>query len=631
MIDDQDNDTDGDKREDEDQALRRVALENARVVLATRRRIEEELRRAKTALEEQSRDLELLNRTGTLLGAQLELEALVQAVTDTGTQLTGAGFGAFFYTVKDPDGGVFLLYTLSGAPREAFERLGHPRSTPLFAPTFDGTGGVIRVGNVRNDPRYGQWEPFHGMPPGHLPVCSYLAIPVTLRSGEVVGGLFFGHHEPDMFTERHERLLTGLAGQAGIAIDNARMYEDAKRAAVERTQLLEAERAARAEVERVSLMKDEFLATLSHELRTPLNAILGWADMLLSRAAAGDDRRGLETIARNARVQAQLIEDLLDMNRIISGKVRLDVQRLELAAVIESVLDSVGPSITSKSLRLHKMLDPSAGPVFGDPQRLQQVVWNLLSNSIKFTPRGGQITVMLRRVNSQIEIRVADSGVGIAPQFLPHVFERFRQADASTTRKHGGLGLGLSIVKHLVELHGGSVIAESPGEGRGATFAVRLPIHAIRDDDAAHPTARSAAVREIDFQLTGVRVLVVDDDPDARDLIGSVLAGVDAVPSTAASATEALALIAERPFDVIISDIGMPERDGYQLMRAIRAMPPDRGGRTPAIAVTAFARSEDRTRALLCGYQVHLAKPIEPHELVVTVASLAGKVSGTEG
>jgi signal transduction histidine kinase/CheY-like chemotaxis protein len=616
---------------DEDATLRAVALENARAVLAARQRIEEELRRAKTELEEQRRDLELLNRTGAMLGGNLDLESLVQAITDAGTQLTGAEFGAFFHTIKDPTGGMFALYTLSGAPREAFERLGHPRPTPLFAPTFEGIDGVIRIANVRDDPRYGQWDPYHGMPPGHLPVCSYLAISVMLRSGEVVGGLFFGHPQPNMFTERHERLLTGLAAQAGIAIDNARMYEDAKRAALERAQLLDAERAARAEVERVSVMKDEFLATLSHELRTPLNAILGWADMLLMRITTSAERRGLETIGRNARVQAQLIEDLLDMNRIISGKVRIDVQRLDLCAVIDAALDSVGPSIEGKSLRLRKTLDPSAGPVFGDPQRIQQVMWNLLSNSIKFTPKGGALDILLRRVNSHIEIRVTDTGSGISPEFLPHVFERFRQADSSTTRKHGGLGLGLSIVKHLVELHGGSVAAESAGEGKGATFIVKLPVRAICDEDQTHPTSRTAPVRDHPFPLTGVRALVVDDDPDARELIASVLAGAEAIPSTAGSAAEALALIAERPFDVIISDIGMPERDGYQLMRAIRAMPPECGGRTPAIAMTAFARSEDRTRALLAGYQVHLAKPMEPHELLVTIASLTGRVRGEPG
>ncbi|HEX2688146.1 MAG TPA: ATP-binding protein [Kofleriaceae bacterium] len=610
---------------DETEMLREVAFENARVVLATRQRVEEELRRAKAALEEQSRDLELLNRTGAMLGAELDLEALVQAITDAGTQLSGAEFGAFFYAVQNPVGGMFTLYTLSGAPRGAFERLGHPRATPLLALTFEDKR-VVRIGNVHEDSHYGRWSPHYGMPAGHLPVCSYLAVPVTLRSGEVAGGLLFGHSQPNMFTQRHERLLAGLAAQAGIAIDNARMYEDARRTASDREQLLEAERAARAEVERVSVMKDEFLATLSHELRTPLNAILGWSDMLLSHNLEGKFRRGLEIIARNARIQAQLIEDLLDMNRILSGKLRLDIQRLDLATTIEAVIDSLSPSANAKSLTLHKTLDPSVGPVFGDPQRLQQILGNLLSNSIKFTPHGGTIDVLLKRVTTHVEICVTDSGIGISPDFLPHVFERFRQADSSTTRKHGGLGLGLSIVKHLVELHGGSVVAESPRDRRGARFIVKLPIHAIRDKDEAHPPGRTSAIHELAFQLTGVRVLVVDDEHDARELISSVLASVGAVPSTAVSAVEALALLAEHSFDLIISDIGMPERDGYQLMRAVRAMPPERGGKTPAIAVTAFARSEDRTRALLAGYQVHLAKPIEPHELVVTAGSLTGKV-----
>ena len=591
--------------------------------------LQEDLRRARAELEEQRSDLELLGRTGALLGANLDLESLVQAVTDAGTRITGAEFGAFFYTARDPGSSGFTLYALSGAAREVFERLGHPRTTPLFAPIFEGEARVIRIADVHDDPRYGQWPPHHGMPPGHLPVSSYLAAPVTTRAGEAIGALLLGHHAPGMFSERSERLLLALTSQAGIAIDNARLYEEARRAAVDRAQLLEAERVARAEVERISLMKDQFLATLSHELRTPLNAILGWAELLLGRAGTGDDRRGLETIARNARLQAQLIEDLLDMNRIISGKVRLDVQRLDLASVIDAALDSVGPSAEGRSIRLRKTIDSAAGPVFGDPQRIQQVVWNLLSNSIKFTPKGGRIDVLLRCVNSHIEIRVTDTGIGIAAEFLPHVFERFRQADSSTTRKHGGLGLGLSIVKHLVELHGGSVAAESPGANRGASFIVKLPIRAVRDDDTdAQPTSRPTEVGDAPVQLAGVHVLVVDDDPDSRELIGSVLAGVAAVPVLAGSVTEALDLIGARRFDLIVSDVSMPERDGYQLMRAVRSLPTERGGRTPAIALTALARSEDRTRALLSGFQVHLAKPIEPHELVVTAASLTGKMPG---
>ncbi|MGE0398569.1 MAG: ATP-binding protein [Kofleriaceae bacterium] len=562
--------------------------------------------------------LELFAQTNAILVSTLDVERIVQAVTDAGTKLSGAEFGAFFYTLTNADGEVFTLYTLSGAPREAFSKFPHPRATPLFGPTFRGEG-VIRIGDVKQDPRYGQWAPYRGMPPNHLPVCSYLAVPVRLRSGDVIGGLFFGHKDPDMFTERHERLVIGIASHAAVAIDNAQLYEQAKSAA-------EAERAARAEVERVSLMKDEFLATLSHELRTPLNSILGWSELLMQRTAADADlRRGLETVARNARSQAQLIEDLLDMNRIVSGKIRLDVQKVDLAAVVQAAIDSIRPSAEAKGIRVRETLDPLAGPVFGDPHRLQQITWNLLSNAVKFTPKNGRIDVLLRRVNSHVEISVTDSGVGIAPEFLPHIFERFRQADASTTRRYGGLGLGLSIVKQLVELHGGTVWAESHGTNTGATFFVSLPLRVLREEQGReHPTTGSHAV-PVEISLDGLRVLVVDDEADARDLLARLLADVGAVVITARSADEGIALVRTQLPDVVVSDIGMPEKDGYAMLKAVRALSAEEGGRTPAIALTAFARSEDRTRALLSGYQVHIAKPIEPHELVVTIASLTGR------
>ncbi|MBL0220521.1 MAG: response regulator [Myxococcales bacterium] len=580
----------------------------------------QELHETKEALEEETKVLELLGRTGALLASTLDLQALVQAVTDAGTQLSGAEFGAFFYAVTTPAGELFKLYTLSGAPREAFAHLGNPRMTPLFAPTFH-ERGVIRIGDVRTDPRYGQLAPHHGMPAGHLPVASYLAVPVTSRSGEVIGGLLFGHALPDMFTERSERIIQGIAAQSAIAIDNARLYEESRRAA-------DAERAARSEIERVSLMKDEFLATLSHELRTPLNAVLGWAELLLLKAKDDPElRRGLDTIARNARSQAQMIDDLLDMNQIASGKLRLDVQPLDLASVVEAALEAAAPSIEAKGLRLKKTLDPLAGPVSGDPQRLRQVVWNLLSNAIKFTPNGGRIDVVMQMVNSRAEITVTDSGVGITAEFLPHLFERFRQADASTTRRYGGLGLGLAIVRQLVELHGGSVRAHSEGANTGATFVIELPIRALREDQAhhSHTTVRMPIVQQTDIDLEGLTVLVVDDDADARRLVEMILREVSAEVVTAESADEGLRLMRTLRPDVIVSDIGMPDRDGYQFMRAVRARTASEGGKTPAVALTAFARSEDRTRALLAGYQVHIAKPIEPRELVVTIASLTGR------
>jgi signal transduction histidine kinase/ActR/RegA family two-component response regulator len=471
------------------------------------------------------------------------------------------------------------------------------------------------------------------MPKGHLPVRSYLAVPVRSRSTEVIGGLFFGHSQTGVFTERSERLIVGVAAQAGVAIDNARLFESARQAAEERKILLDSERAARSTAERLSDIKDEFLATLSHELRTPLNAILGWSKLLRTRPRDETDyRKGLETIERNARIQTQLIEDLLDMSRITSGKLRLDVQSVHPASFIEAALETVKPAADAKGVRLEPLLDPAAGPVSGDPGRLQQVIWNLLSNAIKFTPRDGKVQVLLERVNSHIEISIADTGIGIKPEFLPHLFERFRQGDPSTTRQFGGLGIGLSIVKNLVELHGGTVLARSKGEGHGTTVTVHLPLAVVqrrstpRDGQQQPRTPTSVSPPADAAELAGLRVLVVDDQSDARDLIRRVLEDCAATVITAATAEEALELIeAERPH-ILISDIGMPESDGFELLRRVRTLPANRGGRIPAIALTAFARSEDRTRALRAGFVVHVSKPVDPSELVATVASVAGRV-----
>ncbi len=592
-------------------------------------------KRTEEALKDETRVLELLNTTGAAIASKLDLPSLVQTVTDAGTQLSGAKFGAFFYNVTDGNGESLLLYALSGAPRAAFEKFGMPRNTPIFGPTFRGEG-VVRSANIMKDPRYGTMGPHHGMPKGHLQVCSYLAVPVVSRSGEVIGGLFFGHPDENVFTERSERLITGVAAQAAVAIDNARLYEEVKRAADERKELLESERVARSYAERTNAMKDDFLATLSHELRTPLSAILGWAHALRSRRMTEDElRQGLEKIERNARMQAQLIEDLLDMSRIASGKVRLDVQPVQPVFFIEAAVETVRPAADAKGIHLEKLLDPSAGPINGDPQRLQQIVWNLLSNAIKFTPKDGKVQVLLERVDSHVEISVADTGIGIDAQFLPHVFERFRQADASTTRRFGGLGLGLSIVKHLVELHGGTVQVRSGGENRGTTFTVRLPVtalHRIHGDAArVHPRSPgltpTATFKPVD--LAGIKVLVVDDEPDARELIQRVLMDCGAEVHMAASSAEALRLVEKERPDVLVSDIGMPDVDGYELLRRVRALGPGRGGNLPAIALTAFARSEDRTRALRAGFQVHVSKPVEPPELVATVANAAGRWEAT--
>ncbi len=590
-----------------------------------------ERRRAEQALRDETRMLELLNTTGTTLASKLDLAALMQTITDAATQLSGAAFGAFLQNANSAAGDGYALYTLSGASRASFERFGNPRVTTLFAPTFRGDG-VIRCDDVVKDSRYGTLAPHHGIPEGHVEVHSYLAVPVVSRSGDVIGGLFFGHSSCGVFTERTERMIVSVAAQAAVAIDNARLYEAAQRAADERKELLESERAARTAAERMSAMKDEFLATLSHELRTPLSAILGWAHVLRrSHPSAADVDKGLDAIERNARVQTQLIEDLLDMSRITSGKVRLDIQLIEPISFVEAAVETVRPAAEAKGIRIEKLLDPQAGPISGDPSRLQQIVWNLLSNAIKFTPKDGKVQVLLQRVNSHIEIGVADTGVGIKPEFLAHVFERFRQSDASTTRNFGGLGLGLSIVRSLVELHGGTVRADSAGEDRGATFTVCLPLSVMRrsgfDELRLHPKAAPTVSLTFAVDLSDVKVLVVDDDDDARALIERVLEDCRAEVTTADGADEALRVFQQNKPDLLVCDIGMPNVDGYELLRRIRALAGGGGARTPAIALTAFARSEDRTRALRAGFRVHVSKPVEPAELIATVASVVGRAS----
>ncbi|MDQ6624513.1 MAG: PAS domain S-box protein, partial [Verrucomicrobiota bacterium] len=399
-----------------------------------------------------------------------------------------------------------------------------------------------------------------------------------------------------------------------------------KRAEADRERLLASEKEARERAERETRMKDEFLATVSHELRTPLNAVLGWATILRDSPTPDEVAEGVAVIERNARAQAEIIEDLLDMNRIISGKVRLDVQRVDLVPIIEAAIESVKPTAAVREIRLTSVLDPHVGPVSADPGRLQQVLWNLLTNAVKFTPKGGRVHLALGRVNSHLEISVSDTGEGITSEFLPHVFDRFRQADATTTRRHRGLGLGLAIVKNLVELHGGSVSAESAGLNQGATFYVCLPATAATlspDPDRLHP--RTALPRELPGEhpdLSGLEILAVDDEPDARELIHRILSRCGAAVETASSGADALRSITKKKPHVLIMDIGMPEEDGYAVIQKVRQLSPEQGGDVPAIALTAFARLEDRRRAILSGFQMHMSKPVEASELIAIVSSL---------
>jgi CheY-like chemotaxis protein/two-component sensor histidine kinase len=374
-------------------------------------------------------------------------------------------------------------------------------------------------------------------------------------------------------------------------------------------------------------MKDEFLATVSHELRTPLNAILGWVRMLRTDSIRPEKKvHALETIERNASVQSQLIEDLLDVSRIITGKLRLDVTTVDIGSVVESAIEAVRPAATAKGVVLSHVVAADAAPIFGDPDRLQQVVWNLLANGVKFTPRGGDVTVKVLRRDGLVDIIVSDTGQGIAPEFLPHVFERFRQADATTTRTYGGLGLGLAIVRSLVELHGGNAKVDSEGRGRGTTFTVSLPISPVRSSRFERPPPlRLVPTLELGphSELAGTKILVVDDEPDARELLAELLSACRASVLSAGTVAEAMQLLQEKQPDIVVSDIGMPGEDGYDLIRKLRALPANRGGKTPAVALTAYARIEDRTKALIAGYNMHVPKPVEPTELLAVLSSVS--------
>jgi PAS domain S-box-containing protein len=423
--------------------------------------------------------------------------------------------------------------------------------------------------------------------------------------------------------------VIGVNGKVEAIAGTTRDVTERKETEAERETLLASERAARADAERASLVKDEFLAMLSHELRTPLNAIVGWIQVLRREPPSPQTlSQGLAVIDRNARTQAQLNADLLDMSLVMSGRMRIDPHPVELRVVIEAAIESVRASAETQGVTLETSLSPIAGTVTGDPTRLQQIVWNLLTNAIKFTTAGGRIRVTLAQLDSEVVIAVRDTGKGISPEFLPHVFERFRQAQSSAAREHRGLGLGLAIVKQLVDIHGGRVEATSDGEGQGSTFTVRLPAGRPQSSADIHgPHLRTLPMVSVPYEppnLDGVTVLAVDDDQDARDLVGRLLGECGARVVLAGSTQEALEAMKHEQLDVIVSDIAMPVQDGYVFMSAVRRM----GITTPAVALSAFARTEDRRRSLFAGFQTHLAKPVEPAELVGIVAALTHKSAG---
>jgi signal transduction histidine kinase/CheY-like chemotaxis protein len=439
-------------------------------------------------------------------------------------------------------------------------------------------------------------------------------------------------------TEKRLRTVTVLQQKAAsleAEVAERRRAEGELRALKDELEVrLAREQSAREEAERANRLKDEFLANLSHELRTPLTAVLGWTHVLRTgRLDPEATERALETVERNARAQNQLIEELLDMSRIITGKLRLDVRAVAPEAFVGAAVEAMRPAAEAKGVRLEKLSGAGAGVVSADADRLRQVIWNLLSNAIKFTPKGGVVEVLLARAGQEVEIAVSDTGQGIGREFLPYVFDRFRQADMGTTREHGGLGLGLAIVRHLVELHGGAVRAESEGEGRGATFTVRLPLlrdadvvsRVVEDEAAAPADVHAASQLPQSAVFEGLRALVLDDEADTCEVLAVMLREHGAEVSIMLSGAEALAEVERSRPHLLVADIGMPGMDGYEFMRRVRRLPPERGGRTPAVALTAYARAEDRRRALRAGYQMHLPKPVEPDELIAVVATLTAR------
>jgi signal transduction histidine kinase len=447
-----------------------------------------------------------------------------------------------------------------------------------------------------------------------LGVVAWITVPMIARE-RAFGAVTFAITESDRGYDHTDLLFAeAVVNQIAVAGDNARLYRAAE--------------VARAAAEAANSAKDQFLSTLSHELRTPLNAVHGWATML-ERGQLDEEqaRRALQIILRNVNAQVRLIDDLLDMTRVSSGKLRLAVQPVDLRGVVEAALDTIRPAAEAKSIRLHSVLASPGGPVSGDTDRLQQIVWNLLSNAVKFTPKGGRVQVQLRQVRSHVELLVSDTGQGISPDLLPFIFDRLRQGDSTTTRAHGGLGLGLALVRHLVELHGGIVFAESTGEGRGATFVVRLPLMIAHSAELADRGAVPPGPQPVTGpSLQGLRILVVDDDPTAVDLNREILRQAGAEVRGSTSGVDALQILQQWGPAVLVSDIEMPGLDGYTLMRQIRALEPNHGGKTPAVALSAYNLPDDRIRSLRAGFNFHVSKPVEPNELVAIVANLAGRV-----
>ncbi|HEU5137541.1 MAG TPA: PAS domain S-box protein [Steroidobacteraceae bacterium] len=562
-------------------------------------------KRAEELIREQAHVLALLDTTGKSIASQLDLQNVLQTVTDTATQLTGAKFGAFFYNIINEQGEAFLLYTLSGARREDFEKFGLPRNTAVFHPTFTGQG-VVRSADITKDPRYGKSAPHHGMPKGHLPVRSYLAVPVVSRSGEVMGGLFFGHPDVDRFTERAEQVVIGVAAQAAVAMDNARLYEAAQREIASRER-------AEAALRETDQRKDEFLATLAHELRNPLAPIRQATLISMSADATPDQKRWAhEVITRQVRHMSVLLDDLLDISRITRGTLELRTEMTDIKAVVDAAVETSRPTIDAKMHDFHIELPREPVKFAADPLRLAQVLSNLLTNAAKYTDPRGRIRLRATADADTITISVTDTGIGLSQEGLTAVFRMFSQVQSTRDRSDGGLGIGLALSKGLVQLHGGTIEASSAGHGQGSEFVVRIPRRTIA---SAAPQITEGTILNAHKR----RVLIADDNRDAAESLAMLLEMHGHTITVVSDGRQALAAIESSPPEVALLDIGMPHIDGYEVARRVRG--DTRTREVLLIAVTGWGQEQDKARAMAAGFDLHFTKPIEPQQLIELLAA----------
>ena len=554
-----------------------------------------ERKRAADVVREQAHRLEALNNIGKVLAAELDLKRLVQAVTDVATEVSGAAFGAFFYNVTHAKGDSYLLYTISGVPREAFSKFPQPRNTEVFAPTFAGTG-VVRSDDITKDPRYGKNEPYRGQPRGHLPVRSYLAVPVVSRSGKVLGGLFFGHPESGVFTADSETIVTAIAAQAAIAMDNAYLYQAVQDQLAERTR---AETALR----EVDQRKEQFLAMLAHELRNPLAPIQNGLQLL---RYSQSDQEAMDRIQvmmeRQITHLVRLVDDLLELSRISGGKIELRKELLELGPILTAALEMSRPSLETKRHKIRLELAALNAKVDGDPVRLAQVFSNLLTNAARFTSEGGEISLEARVSGDEIIVAVRDNGIGLSEAEIPRVFEMFWQAPVEPGQQRNGLGIGLALARNFTELHGGTIQARSEGRGRGATFEVRLP------PATAARQSRDAALRGTSESFIRRRILVVDDNVDAAETLGALIRHLGHSVHIAHGGREGIAAAKTHSPDVMLLDLSMPDVDGFGVARALKKDPTFAD--LKIVAVTGLGHKNDVTLTKRAGFDEHLVKPV---------------------